>query len=484
MIIKRWLKPLILRLVAITILGFFLMACDRLLGTFSSGGEEGNSVDIPLDAATPPPDAGDEPMEPLGPGLPEPFPDGNTNDSMTNMTNDNSPVVEPPAPPPPRVVAVDLVNVANVSDNGELNLHTPWSVAQGTFSGKTYFFASGYGDSGVSSFSLTGGSSLVSEANVKDDLTSNFRGTWGIATAEVGGNGFLVAAGFSDNGLSTFQIEDDGSLVRRANATYFSLFGGRAELIGATGVTTVEVGGSVYVYASGFLDDGITGYRLGDDGSLSHIINVTDGGNFHLKQAKGIATGKVGEKAYLFVTGYADDGVNVLGIRDNGWLDNIHNVKDDAELELDGASAVASAEVAGKTFLFVAGYFDDGVSVFEVESGGRLANVDNVSDEGSLEINGAEGLAVAQVDGATFLFVTGRDDSGLSAFLVEESGELVNVANVAYSLSSLGSGWELLGASGVTAAQVDGQTYVLVSGVLDNGISLFLAEPVYDSSGN
>ena len=480
MTIKRWMETSILKFVLITILGFFLVACDRLLESFSGGGDD-NSVNTPLDASDastdPPPDD-----PPADPALPDPLPGvGNTNDSMTN---DNSPMVEMPMPLPPVVVSLDLVNVANVSDNGDLNLNTPWSVAQGTFSGKTYFFASGYGDSGVSSFSLTGGSSLVSEANVKDDLTSNFRGTWGIATAEVGGNGFLVAAGFSDNGLSTFQIEDDGSLVNRDNATYFSLLGGRAELIGATGVTTVEVGGSVYVYVSGFLDDGITGYRLGDDGSLSHIINVTDGGNFHLKQAKGITTGKVGDKAYLFVTGYADDGVNVLGIRDNGWLDNIHNVKDDAELELDGASAVATAEVAGKTFLFVAGYFDDGVSVFEVASGGRLTNVHNLSDEGGLELNGAEGLAVAEVDGTTFLFVTGRDDSGFSAFIVENSGQLVNVANVSYSLNSLGSGLELLGASGITAAQVDGKTYVLVSGVLDNGISLFAAEPVYATTDN
>ena len=123
---------------------------------------------------------------------------------------------------------------------------------------------------------------------------------------------------------------------------------------------------------------------------------------------------------------------------------NTDNVSDSGALELAGAGDVATAVIAGTTYLFVASFLDNGVSVFAVEPGGTLVNVDNVTDDATLELDGAIRATPAVIAGTTYLFVTGRNDDGVSVFSVAADGTLTNVDNV-----TDGGALELDGASGV-----------------------------------
>ena len=84
--------------------------------------------------------------------------------------------------------------------------------------------------------------------------------------------------------------------------------------------------------------------------------------------------------------------------------------------------------VAGKTFLFAAGRFDDGVSVFEVSAAGFLTNVFNITDDATLALDGAQALTTAVIAGTTYLFVAGFADDGVSVFAVAPDGTLVHFA--------------------------------------------------------
>ena len=112
-----------------------------------------------------------------------------------------------------------------------------------------------------------------------------------------------------------------------------------------------------------------------------------------------------------------------------GTLTNVDNITDDATLKLDGASDVTTAVVSGVTYL-LAGNLDDGVSVFSVAANGTLTNVDNVGNNAALELDGASALTTAVISGETYLFVAGQTDDGFSAFRVAANGTLVNVASV------------------------------------------------------
>jgi hypothetical protein len=86
---------------------------------------------------------------------------------------------------------------------------------------------------------------------------------------------------------------------------------------------------------------------------------------------------------------------------------NPYNQTDGGTLELDGASSIASAQVGGFTYVFVAGSVDDGISVFRLSANGTLTPVFDVTDDATLELDGARGLSTAMVGGATYLFAAG-----------------------------------------------------------------------------
>jgi hypothetical protein len=113
-------------------------------------------------------------------------------------------------------------------------------------------------------------------------------------------------------------------------------------------------------------------------------------------------------------------------------VDNTDNVTDAPGLPLAilRAHGVTTAIVGGTTYLFVTGEFDSGVSVFSVAVDGTLTNVDNVTDDATLHLGGAAGVTTAVVSGNTYLFVSGVADDGVSVFSVAVDGTLTNVDNV------------------------------------------------------
>ena len=216
--------------------------------------------------------------------------------------------------------------------------------------------------------------------NVTDDATLELDGADSVATAIVGGTTYLFAGSLIDDGVSVFSVAADGSLTNVDNVTD----AGTLELDGVRGVTTAVVGGVTYLFVTGINDDGVSVFSVAANGTLTNVDNVTDGGTLALNGAFGATTAVVGGTTYLFVTSVVDNGVSVFSVAANGTLTNVDNVTDDATLELDQARGVTTAIVAGTTYLFVAGNADDGLSVFSVAANGTLTNVDNVADDATL----------------------------------------------------------------------------------------------------
>ena len=179
------------------------------------------------------------------------------------------------------------------------------------------------------------------------------------------------------------------------------------------GVTTAVVGGTTYLFATGFDDNGVSVFSVAADGALANVDNVTDDATLELDGARGVATAVVGGTTYLFVTGLVDDGVSVFSVAANGTLANVVNVDDgsDAALELDGAFGVTTAVVGGTTYLFVAGQADDGVSVFSVAATARSPAYSTSPTPGA-KLYGAFDATTAVVGGTTYLFVPGTPTTG------------------------------------------------------------------------
>ena len=106
---------------------------------------------------------------------------------------------------------------------------------------------------------------------------------------------------------------------------------------------------------------------------------------------------------------------------------------DDNTLQLEGSFGVHTLSVGESTFVFVAGFQDDGISAFELGADGSLTNLQNIDGgppTGPLEIDQAANFASATVGGTSYLYVNGADDTASAPSGSNPSGTLTNVQNI------------------------------------------------------
>jgi 6-phosphogluconolactonase (cycloisomerase 2 family) len=361
-------------------------------------------------------------------------------------------------------MALHFANTDNVTDDATLALEAPRTLATTQVGNSQYLFATGINDNGLSVFSVLGDGTVTNVDNVFDDGTLELQGAESVTTAAVSGTTYLFASGFLDNGVSVFAVSADGTLTNVDNVNDDTTL----ELEGADGMVATVVDGNPFLFVAGFLDNGVSVFSIAADGTLTNVDNVTDDATLELNGAESVTTAVIGGVTYLFVTSSVDDGVSVFSVAADGTLSNVHNVTDDATLELDRASSAATAVIGGTTYLFVSGSQDDGVSVFSVANNGSLTNVANVSDDTTLQLDGASAVSTALIGEQAYLFVTGFFDNGVSAFSIAANGAIAHVGSI-----SDNAVLELQAPIDVTTAVIGGVPHLLVAGQVDDGVSIF-----------
>lgn len=290
---------------------------------------------------------------------------------------------------------------------------------------------------------------------------------YGVHTLALGVRTFVYATGVNGDGISAFKLGASGSLTSIQTIADDRVL----ELNGAANFASVTVGGATYLYVNADIGDGISAFRVSAKGTLTNIQNIGNDAELELKGTEGkMAVAIVGGLTYLVATGDDDNGVSVFRVNDDGTLTNTYNVTDASapELELDNAMDAVTAVVGDHTFICVAGEDDNGLSVFELLANGTLSNTWNVSDDATLNLAGAMGLATATVSGTTYLIASGGLDDGLSVFSLDASGHLAWQSNLSDDVSR-----GLDGVQGLTAFKLEGEVFVAASARTDSALSVF-----------
>lgn len=234
-----------------------------------------------------------------------------------------------------------LQQVETVVNSGALELDDVNGVATAVVGGKTFLLDAAQGDdekTGISSFQVANNGQLINKDNVDDLDDDDFLldGANGIATAVVDGKTFVFATGVTDSGVSVFQLfANNGALINRDNVAD----GGDLELSNARAVTTATIGNTTLLFVAGIIDDGISSFRVNADGTLDNQDNVDnlDIAGLELNGVAALTTAKVGAKTFLFSASSVDgdSGVSVFDIDATGDLqDNVFNLEDDGVLNL------------------------------------------------------------------------------------------------------------------------------------------------------
>ena len=181
---------------------------------------------------------------------------------------------------------------------------------------------------------------------------------------------------------------------------------------GPSSVSTANINGTTYIFTTGFLQNKVNVFKVENDGSLENVYSLQDDSTLNLNAAQYAHPANVNDSHYLFVTGFADNGVSVFNINDNGSLENVYNLRDNASLQLQGAYFSSTVSIGEITYLFVCGFFDNGISSFRVNNDGSLVNIQNLEDNLSLEINAPRQLSTATIGEVPYLFAAGFLDDG------------------------------------------------------------------------
>ena len=303
--------------------------------------------------------------------------------------------------------------------------------------------------------------SIGSIDRVANTASTPLLNAYGVESLTVGNRHFAYVAAYGKDAISIFELDQDGELTFKTAVSDQV----HTALNGVTGFATATFGSNQYLYASGALDSGITTFKVAADGNLTAVQTVFDDATLEIAGNEGpMTTFAVGGTQFLVAPGFNDDGISIFRLNADGSLTNTDNVTDDATRELDGAMATATAEVDGNTFVFVGGFLDDGLSSFKVDAAGKLSVAATVPNGGVLELDGVASLATAKVGNQTYLFASGSVSDGISVFSVSSSGELSNVFNI----SNNGA---LNGAWGLSVFEFGGEQFLAVNGSATRAIS-------------
>ena len=362
-------------------------------------------------------------------------------------------------------MAFEVTHVDSVYDNTNLALAGASAVALTQVGGTSVLFAAGAADDGVSSF-VVGSDGMLSEADTVTGAAGLLlAGASSLATAQVGGKTFLLAAAEHHNAVTSFLVNANGTLTFADSDADNFLSAAVRRTKGTEGVEVIEVDGSLQVIVTGRDEDGLSRFTLGADGTLSHIQSVNVSFTAWDRPTE-IATAVVNGQPHFFTANVGSNNIQPFWFNTAGF--QIGPTAGASSVETTGAVDVATAEVGGTVYIFVAGFAANGIGVFQGDGTGNVSNVFNLDDGDlpGLHLNGIRAVETAQIDGITYLFAGGAD--GLSIFTVDNAGALTNVQNIADSAD-----FALGGISGLEALVIDGIIHLAISSLGEDGVSLF-----------
>ncbi|MRI01690.1 stress protein [Kriegella sp. EG-1] len=316
--------------------------------------------------------------------------------------------------------------------------------------GAHYVYAGGVGNIDVYSLDKNGILTLISN----HELHMQKGPARGMVADNINGTDFLFVANKYGNVIETFKILNTGSLdrvslVEDTNKTHLGT---------AITLQVVHMKTSSYLFVGGLEETpGLSCFKIQNDGKLSHIQSMQDDENIHTDGIIGMYTIKKNGKTYLYTGGFQDNGVSSFRVYENGNFKNINNISDnDSDRYLTGAYPVTGVTFGDTNYVIVGHrhhkYYDpttnfikkknfiyhgDGVSVFKINKKGALIPHFVLKDNENTKLAGQTRIEViSKNDTKAVLAVGTRDDASIQLLNINSEGILTpsNHLETGYSI--------------------------------------------------
>ena len=197
-----------------------------------------------------------------------------------------------------------------------------------------------------------------------------------------------------------------------------------SKLDGASAIAVFESGTHTYAAVAAANDDGVQVLDVTDPHDIAAAGSITDDDDaLELDGARAITVFESGTRTYAAVAAYNDDGLQILDVTDPHGITAAGSITDDTgTLELDGARGIAVFESGTRTYAAVAAYNDDGLQILDVTDPSAITAAGSITDDADLELYGASGAATFTSGGDAYAAVAAYEDDGVQILRLTGDG--------------------------------------------------------------
>ncbi|AZQ63800.1 stress protein [Flammeovirga pectinis] len=303
--------------------------------------------------------------------------------------------------------------------------------------GIQYVYAGGFGNIDVYTISKEGKLTAVSN----HELYKQKGPARGMVADNIGGTDFLFVANKHGNAIETFKILENGALTR------VSITEDTPQTHLGTAITleVVHMKKSTYLFVGGLEETpGLSCFRILGNGTLTHVQSIKDTNKIYTDGIIGMFTHRINGKTFLYTSGFQDNGVSSFKIAENGHFKNINNISDnDTDRYLTGAYPVNGVQLGSNYYVIVGHrhhkyykrggfikktdfvYHGDAVSVFKVDKNGALVPHSTLKDNKNTLLQGQTRIEIIEVKNKEAIIAIGtRDDASIQLCKLTEDGQL------------------------------------------------------------
>ena len=153
---------------------------------------------------------------------------------------------------------------------------------------------------------------------------------------------------------------------------------GTAAAPGASSVVALEANGTRYVLAGG--SSAVHLVRVHENGTMAPADSLADGGDVTLRQIDGIDAFRMGNGTWAVAAARSDNAIQTIRVHDNGTLEAVDSLGDNASLRLDGPWDVKAFEMGAEndTYALAVSSGEDSVQLARVHPNGALDPAGNL----------------------------------------------------------------------------------------------------------
>ena len=355
--------------------------------------------------------------------------------------------------------------LGHVATVGAGDLANPWGISVmqvAWFQGAPYLYTGSFADGGANRLVLQSDAVAQMDQSRPASNQSGSRGFSDMAFLEVGGQTLWLAAGTQQAVRAVRNVDPDGSL--RNLRAWEADAGDLGHWSAVAGFTQA---GTTHVVAATYARPGLQVFRLDD--ATTPVLTDTPGDHRKtvLDDLTALITVHPGAVPVIVAASGARGGIATYLAQPDGTLALADTLGAAFGLGMAGVTSLASAQVAGQTFVLAGAAGTGTITAFRVNPLGVLFVTDHATDSLHTRFGGVQDIATFSHAGRAFAVAGGGDD-GLALFEVGPGGRLYHLQSVAHQ-----PGWTLENVQALAAEVVGGKAQVFAAGGVQAGITPF-----------